>query len=141
MFEKGDIIQIKNTGRTGVVCNVINENNTATVDLYFDGDRYITNRRQIEVNLSELEFLQRDNDDIRTGYLKYISGTVKNKNLFTGSGRTPQRIDMILTLLKELWLKYPDMRLGQLLTACSANNLFYMEDDKLTDEIVKFIER
>lgn len=141
MFEKGDIIKIKNTSRAGVVYDVKDDNNTAAVDLYFDGDRYITDRRRIEINLSEIDYLQWDDNDIRTGYLKYISGTVKNKNLFTGGGRTPERIDMILALLKELWVKYPDMRLGQLLTACSANNLFYMEDDKLADEIVKFMER
>lgn len=52
--------------------------------------------------------------------------------------RDPQRIDEILNRIKRLWLCYPDLRLGQLMTNAVTpdHDLFYVEDEAL----VAFIE-
>jgi len=52
--------------------------------------------------------------------------------------RDPDRIPLILEKVRELWEKYPDLRLGQLIANahnCSPNrkcDIFYIEDDLLT---------
>lgn len=62
--------------------------------------------------------------------------------------RNPNRIPIILNQLEELWKEHPDMRLGQLLVNIVHNmnqasievyNIFYVEDDKISDEIVNII--
>ena len=50
--------------------------------------------------------------------------------------RPVERIPEVLSSLKKVWEKYPDMRLGQLLMniarlAGPEQNLFYIEDDEL----------
>lgn len=44
--------------------------------------------------------------------------------------RDPKRIPEILSLLEEVWTKYPDLRLGQILHCLNDTNspLFYIED-------------
>lgn len=56
--------------------------------------------------------------------------------------RNPDRIDPILNELKTLWLKYPDLRLGQLvcLGAKHSHNLFYVEDVELIENIKEILE-
>ena len=51
--------------------------------------------------------------------------------------RDPKRIDKILNLIKEIWTKYPDWRLGQLLcnTTFIEDNIFYMEDDEVQRQL------
>jgi hypothetical protein len=51
--------------------------------------------------------------------------------------RDPKRIPVITEALKELWLKYPDLRLWQLLMYLETRtfdtvdrDLFYLEDDE-----------
>lgn len=52
--------------------------------------------------------------------------------------RDPNRIDGILAKVKEMWEKYPDLRLGQLLSnAVGEGWLYYVEDDSLIDEMEK----
>ena len=47
--------------------------------------------------------------------------------------RNPDRIDKILDEIKQVWEKYPDMRLGQLLLNVLQDPvLYYVEDDELT---------
>lgn len=56
--------------------------------------------------------------------------------------RDPKRIPEILKQLEVVWKKYPDLRLGQLLVnslyAHKTTILFFIEDDKLIEEIEKF---
>jgi len=66
--------------------------------------------------------------------------------------RDPKRIDRILTEISNIWHKYPDMRLGQLIgNVLEGPSLYYVEDDGLVSalkdmyeeakEPVKFDER
>lgn len=48
--------------------------------------------------------------------------------------RDPQRIYKILDEIKSLWQKYPDLRLGQLITS-AAPDVFYLEDDELIESL------
>ena len=52
--------------------------------------------------------------------------------------RNPKRIPGILKILEKIWKKYPDLRLGQLLENAVKKNLYYMEDEKLMEELEKF---
>ena len=50
--------------------------------------------------------------------------------------RDPNRIPVILDELKEYWIRYPDLRLGQIISnfgsyAGLGNDPFFMEDDVL----------
>ena len=52
--------------------------------------------------------------------------------------RRKDRIDEILSKIKEKWILNPDMRLGQILTEFfhyPNENLFYIEDDKFGIEV------
>lgn len=53
--------------------------------------------------------------------------------------RDPNRIDEILKEIKDLWVQVPDWRLGQLLVNISGtDHLFYVEDDKLLEQLTKW---
>ena len=53
--------------------------------------------------------------------------------------RDPNRIDEILKEIKGLWVLVPDWRLGQLLVNISGtDHLFYVEDDKLLEQLTKW---
>ena len=46
--------------------------------------------------------------------------------------RDPKRIDVILQEISDIWHKYPDMRLGQLIgNVLEGPSLYYVEDDGL----------
>lgn len=46
--------------------------------------------------------------------------------------RNPQRIKRILDLIEKIWIRYPDLRLTQLLGNCfEPEDLYYKEDDYL----------
>jgi hypothetical protein len=51
--------------------------------------------------------------------------------------RDPKRIPVILEMLGNIWKKYPDMRLGQLIENVVDNPtvLYYIEDDRLIQSI------
>lgn len=57
--------------------------------------------------------------------------------------RNPKRIPIILKQLEDLWMKYPDLRLGQLiLNVFSLHNgidarVYHMEDEDFIKEIKK----
>ena len=60
--------------------------------------------------------------------------------------RDIERIDRILTLLRILWMRYPDWRLSQLIINSIkmrqdiiAPGVFYYEDDALEDGIKKIL--
>ncbi len=50
--------------------------------------------------------------------------------------RDPARIEKVLKRLEEVWKKYPDMRLAQLLGNIFDHLPYYMEDE----EFIKVIE-
>ena len=53
--------------------------------------------------------------------------------------RDAKRIDVILQELSNLWHKYPDLRLGQLIcNVIQDPALYYIEDDKLIDILKEF---
>ena len=55
--------------------------------------------------------------------------------------RDVNRIDVILRQVGEVWKKYPDLRLGQLLLNCVSDPmLYYVEDEKLVDVIRSYYE-
>ena len=53
--------------------------------------------------------------------------------------RNPDRIDKILNEIKNIWEKYPDLRLGQLLCNVLRDPaLYYVEDDQLVESLKKY---
>ncbi len=58
-------------------------------------------------------------------------------------GRDPNRHERVIDLLRDLWRKYPQLRLGQLLVNVEArfeHNAFFVEDDKLEASLKKVLE-
>jgi len=50
--------------------------------------------------------------------------------------RDPNRIDVILKQLGNIWKEYPDIRLGQfIINAVSIDSIYYIEDDILINRI------
>lgn len=48
--------------------------------------------------------------------------------------RDPDRIDPVLDTIKQIWSRFPDLRLCQLIENCKPNDLddmYYIEDDDL----------
>ena len=59
--------------------------------------------------------------------------------------RDPKRIDEMLTELREVWMAYPDLRLGQLVVnivrpSVPALEVFNVEDEEFRVRLVKFRE-
>ena len=56
--------------------------------------------------------------------------------------RDPKRIKPLLEQIEKVWLKHPDLRLCQLLSNHfpDCNDLFYIEDDKLMEELKSYDE-
>ena len=57
--------------------------------------------------------------------------------------RDPNRIDIILTQLGELWKQLPDWRLMQLIVNLQywvGSDMFYHEDERFIEELKHFIE-
>lgn len=55
--------------------------------------------------------------------------------------RDPDRIVTVMAALLVAWQDVPDMRLGQLLVNITGkDDLFYVEDDVLLDEIQEWVE-
>lgn len=55
--------------------------------------------------------------------------------------RDVRRINEVLTTIAELWAKYPDWRLTQLIinaTGAEGPALFYLEDDMLVERLKNF---
>lgn len=57
--------------------------------------------------------------------------------------RDPKRINRCLRRIKEVWSKYPDLRLGQLLINITpdARSLYFVEDEDLVDLLEKFYNK
>ena len=55
--------------------------------------------------------------------------------------RDPKRIDVILQEISNIWHKYPDMRLGQLIgNVLEGTALYYVEDDGLVNALKDMYE-
>ena len=55
--------------------------------------------------------------------------------------RDPKRIDVILQEIRDIWHKYPDMRLGQLIgNVLEGPSLYYVEDDSLVKALKDMYE-
>ena len=55
--------------------------------------------------------------------------------------RSPERIEPMLEKIKEAWVLYPDMRLGQLLATCTQlANISGVEDEELLRGIEEYID-
>lgn len=53
--------------------------------------------------------------------------------------RDVNRIDVILSEIKNIWEKYPDLRLGQLICNVVRDPaLYYIEDKKLVEKLKEF---
>jgi hypothetical protein len=61
--------------------------------------------------------------------------------------RTPEDIDKVLQAVREVWVKCPDLRLGQLLECATRNDhiangkgpcLFYLRDEHVIKALEKF---
>jgi len=56
----------------------------------------------------------------------------------------PKRIDQVLDAIRLVWNKYPDRRLGQVLSGAAVGvgwhdtDLFYLEDDKLLQGLIEY---
>lgn len=58
--------------------------------------------------------------------------------------RDPHRIPVVLAKLEQTWGRYPDLRLGQLLTVATEHtkvDLFYVEDEVLYDGLDNLMEK
>lgn len=55
--------------------------------------------------------------------------------------RDPNRIIPILEKLKEYWLKYPDLRLCQIIVNIAGDNPFYIEDYVFGDRLDRELEK
>lgn len=53
--------------------------------------------------------------------------------------RDPKRIDKVLDVVKQAWVKNPDLRFGQLILnlTTNANALYYVEDDTMIEALEK----
>lgn len=55
--------------------------------------------------------------------------------------RDPNRIPDVLSRLQTIWKKYPDLRLGQLITnVFRTDGLYYLEDDKFIDALEEYYD-
>ncbi len=53
-----------------------------------------------------------------------------------------ERIDRITNLINKVWKKYPELRLGQLITnAVRGLDIFYIEDEILEEKLKAFDEK
>ena len=58
--------------------------------------------------------------------------------------RNPDRIPEIMALFKKGWEKVPDWRFGQVIENfkryIGSDDIFYMEDEKLKEELINFFD-
>lgn len=63
---------------------------------------------------------------------------------FRVGGRDPRRIQVVLDVLKEVWEKHPDLRLGQILVNAAGEHarqgdVFYVEDDVMVEGLRRLL--
>ena len=76
-------------------------------------------------------------------YLDWLSDNLISPD-FEKEARDPERIPKILSLLEKGWRKNPDLRLGQIFENLKhymrKEDLFYIEDEVITQEIVNYFD-
>jgi hypothetical protein len=63
---------------------------------------------------------------------------------FSSGGRDPERVKRVAALLTQLWTRYPQLRLGQLLCNVDArfiSNPFSLEDDEIEASLRKILDK
>lgn len=73
-----------------------------------------------------------------------VSMTVSRGGMHLHTFRAPARIDRMLGLIKKIWHKYPDMRLGQLLTNAMSGfegRTYFVEDSDVEVALKRTAEK
>ena len=52
--------------------------------------------------------------------------------------RDPKRIDAMLEVLRAIWTRHPDLRLGQIIMIAGEKSVFYCPDDEMLESLKKF---
>lgn len=151
LYRQGDIVHIAGTELIGIVDGPADDAEEekyrdmtrngdfsdfqVSVNLMFNGDRFLSVFSHNHVHPTELEYAVFDDKDPRKGFLEYIRQVLyeyKPNISFAGERRRPERIQEILSKIETIWKQYPDMRLGQLLlNVCGNCDFFSMEDEEL----------
>lgn len=131
-FSIGSIVKIVEEDSVGIV-KEIHDDFSVEVDIYYEKDDYLVPTKTATYNK---ELTLADDSDFRVGFLRYLS---RREYLHIYSKRDKERMDAVLFQVKKAWETYPDLRLGQLLMNCCANDsvMFGMEDEKLMAQLQK----
>ena len=72
--------------------------------------------------------------------LGHIPNLNQNHDQGEDMPRDPQRINPTLNIIRNIWYKFPELRLGQLLTNITpaGKDLFYLEDDELIERLKEY---
>ena len=82
-----------------------------------------------ELALEKQAAMKSANNDVMDAFIKSVSKRT--------SVRDANRIDSILTELKRVWEKHPDLRLGQLIcNIIPEEKLYYVEDNIMQERII-----
>lgn len=129
----GSIVQIVEEDSVGIVKSVHNDFNIE-VDIYYQKDAYLVPLREKIVTYKDVSLV--DDSDFRVGFLRYLS---RRDYLHIYSERDKERMSAVLHQVKKAWETYPDLRLGQLLMGCCANDsvMFGIEDEMLMEKLHK----
>lgn len=128
----GSIVKIVGEDNVGIIKEIVND--SIAVDIYYEKDNYLVEPHQKSLNHSNI--LLANDDDFRVGYLRYLS---RREYLHIYSKRDKGRMSAVLHQVKKAWETYPDLRLGQLLMGCCANDsvMFGIEDEILMEQLHK----
>ena len=128
----GSIIKIVGEDNVGIIKEIAND--SITVDIYYEKDNYLVEPHQRIVN--ENDILLANDEDFRFGYLRYLS---RREYLHIYSKRDKERMAAVLYQVKKACETYSDLRLGQLLLGCCANDnvMFGIKDELLMEQLHK----
>lgn len=128
----GSIVKIVGEDNVGIIKEIVDA--SITVDIYYEKDNYLVEPHQKSANHSNI--LLANGDDFRVGYRRYLSC---REYLHIYSKRDKGRMSAVLHQVKKAWETYPDLRLGQLLMGCCANDsvMFGIEDEILMEQLHK----
>lgn len=129
----GSIVKIIEEDSVGIVKDIQSDVNI-DVDIYYQKDDYLVPFHQKNVNCKDI--ILADDNDYRVAFLTYLS---RRNYLHIYSKRDKERMSAVLHQVKKAWETYPDLRLGQLLMGCCANDsvMFGIEDEMLMENLHK----
>lgn len=137
-IDVGSIVKIVEEDSIGIVKEIRDDFNLE-VDMYYVKDDFLVPLCPKSVNRKDV--ILADNDDFRVGFLMYLS---RREYLHIYSKRDKGRMSAVLHQVKKAWETCPDLRLGQLLMNCCANDsvMFGIEDEMLMARLHKmFIDK